>query len=739
VSSAEPDPAEEIIAALVWDRPRLLLGSASAKAFAEALPGKLRKWWEPEKFADDTLGQAARAVAHERAGELAEAATGYASLAGEEALWPRLLGLMLRAWSESEEGTEAITEAQELVDAVGAEGALRARLLAKLATYAFDEGVGDLARELLSEAIAVAPPETLLRRALSIEGLNSGLAYEGPLPGTEEPLRPDDPLVDYDWIERTAAAAARQALDLAVDQRSRHLWTWQIGSGRTPLDEAVSAEVQATWAGALWIRRKLRKQLGAQLLAGEARGARPWAYGVVMWALGGGRHPQRIYLYAEPHLDQVSTDFIVRTLAESDTRPGYSHRFLAVAAAAWDAISDDTLRWAVANVEPVASEHPTAQASHALWAGYAARLPNEWFERFQALDRDVQLALVDMLGPGAVTELPDEAQEAVFDVGFAALQEAERPDARAIQLLYGLGSGSVREAVLGIAKEKAPPSAVAHLVFDEPQVPVTSAARSRARDALLEQIREEAAEAREGKVSFGGSDTRLSLARLVARDGDAEATATLLEVAVDGDLPAEHLLAARNALTVIRQHAGLSEQVLTALHDAADPPGQFPEHGGISVELLEAARLRILAWDLTDEEATLVVAHSRAPDAKTRQVAISICGEAIGPARQRQHPQETGGLLWALVGGVFDPEDDIVARAVSALAPQLLDAHRAAGRVVLERLLRLYAEGSTGLRVAVAELAAKLSEQAEPPPAARAVVVQAESDKSWLVRSAVKR
>jgi len=92
-----------------------------------------------------------------------------------------------------------------------------------------------------------------------------GLSYEWT--ENEPPLAPD-PLVDYPWIEFDVLEAAQGTLAGAVEARSRCLWTFQRGAGKTPLDDAVAAEVQATWAGALWMRRPIRRQLGAQLLTG---------------------------------------------------------------------------------------------------------------------------------------------------------------------------------------------------------------------------------------------------------------------------------------------------------------------------------------------------------------------------------------------------------------------------------------------------------------------------------------
>ena len=155
----------------------------------------------------------------------------------------------------------------------------------------------------------------------------------------------------------TALDAATDGLTAEVERNAERIWSWTIKfGGATPLEKAVGAEVEATWAGALWLRRPLRLQVGAQLLNGEATHPAQWGHGVVMWTLGGGKRPERIFRLAEPHLDQAAVELVVRNLHDTDWPRSGPYRLVTVANEASDCLSDDTLRWLVDLFEPQAGE-----------------------------------------------------------------------------------------------------------------------------------------------------------------------------------------------------------------------------------------------------------------------------------------------------------------------------------------------------------------------------------------------
>ncbi len=723
----------EITAALVWDLPTLRSGSRSAQDFAKALDGELEKWWEPQRHSSEPLGRAAQAVAGERGGDPARALPVYEDLAAADDDWVSLLGRMLLAWSETGDDSDAVARAQQAADEIVAPDSLRARLQAKVATFALDTGQHDLAREALSRAVELAPKGTRLYSRLAFEAANAGLGRPDAAAFPEEgrPF-PPDPLIDYPWIHYVALDAAQSGMNGEVERNAERLWTWtfQFG-GRTPLEQAVSAEVQATWAGALWLRRPLRCQLGAQLLNGEAIHAQQWGYGLLMWALGDGKNPERVYHLAEPHLDQESVDYVIRQLHEADWPRGPSHRLVGVASESWDAISDSTLRWLIDLLEPGASNHPTSRQVNGLWAGYAVRFPEEWLERVRAQPRETQVALLSMVGLSTVQRLPSHAKESFGRLLLDSLSAHEHPNEHLLRLAIDLVPRDLRPRLATLIVEQATPEALAEIADAADPDLVPTPVLARARDQLLETLALESTAARGGKMSFGPHDTRLTLARLlVALPPDSEAVATLAAIGSDPELPGEHIVAARNGLALLRHKGKLTTDEIARWHDVADPPGTVPEHGAISDKLVHIRRLQILARELTADEGVQAIMATRSQDRRVRVLAIEVCREA---AEAKTTSGQRDAFVWALVSCLWDPQDDVAASAVWALAAEMAETS-AAAEVALSRLPRLYELGNTRVRMAVTETVARLGPT--PPAPAQEVLEKAATDKSWQVRQA---
>lgn len=729
------EPPREIVDALVWDVPRLRAGSVEARQFLAAMTAE---GW-PSEEADEVqgrLGLAATAVAHERSQEPQEAAALYQTLGEDEEPWVRLLGLMLRSWSETESGPAAIEDSHELLASLDPPPDLKARLLVKLATYGFDEGAPELGRESLAEAIAFAPPGSQLKRALAIEGLNAGLPYEW---STEEPAPDSDPLVEYPWIESALQRAAQNTLAAQVEASGRGVWTHHFSFGRTPLDDALSADVQATWAGALWMRRPIRKQLGAQLLSGAAHTPPQWSFGVLMWALGGGPKPESAYALAEPMLESGSADFIVKTLAEVETSPRFSHRLISVAVEAWDEISEETLR-AIVESQPIPSEdeHPTVAELRRLWAGYAARLTEEWLPRFEEFDSPTQVALLEMIGTRMLSDFPVEAKNAVYGATRRAIGEDRDIPAQLLMILGASAlSGEVDEQMRAAIAEHAAPSAVARLAHAGHLELLTDDALAVARDSLLETVRGEVEKAREGTVSFGSEDARLNLGRIVASTGkgeeNTEATAVLMAIATDAGMPSEHLLQARTALTLLRRAGLLSSDQLAAIREAADPAGSFPGYGNISPDLLRVSRLRVLAAAPTAEEVVAIVGYCRSREAKVRDLALATCLDAVGASRA---DREIEPLAWSLIGGLFDPSDEVIEHVAEGITTEFLRNFPAAGQVARDRFPQLLDFGRMGVRATVRLRACEWADDEEFSDGVTSELLERTAeDRSWIVRN----
>jgi hypothetical protein len=737
ISVSVAESTREILNALLWNYPALRRGSDAAQYFAAAMVGEAAPpETELEGSEQKGLWLAARAVAAERAQELDEAEELFAELVANEDPWIALTGLMLRCWSEGNSDTEAIAAAREALGSLDPESELHARLLGKLATFAFDKAAIDLGRECLSEAISLAPSGTGLNRALGVEGLNAGLEYEW---SAEKPIPDPDPLVEYPWIETTAQRAAQSAIEAQVEASGRGVWTNHFRIGRTSIDDAMSAEVQATWAGALWMRRPIRRQLGALLLSGGAQNPQQWSFGVLMWALGAGSKPEAAFALAEPHLERESADFIVRTLAESEISPTMSARLLPVAVEAWDEISDDLLREMVdTQPAPSDSEHPIANELRRLWAGYAARLNEEWLPRFKEFDTATQVALLEVIGTRMLSDFPDDARGVVHEVIGRAIAESLDFGTQLL-MIYATSADSEQpdEEMRTAIAEKASPSAIARLAQAEHLELLSEEALERASGELVKAVREETEEARNGTVSFGPEDVRLDLGRLIAATPelsvDVKGTELLLAIATSLDLPGGHLLQSRTALTLIRRAKRLSPAQLAALHEARDPEIGFGGFEGVSLDLLEVSRLRIVAAELTAEEIVALVGLCRSTEARVRDLALATCAEAVEVGLGEGNE----ALAWSIVGGLFDPNDEVIENVAAGITLDFIRTYPAAGAVARSRFPALLDFGRMAVRATVRLRAREWAKKGDMEDDVTSELLQRTAeDRSWIVRNA---
>lgn len=719
----------EVMAALLWDVPTLRRGSASARDFAAALPGQVEKWWEPKTFATDVLGRAARAVAYERADDIHNATAGYKSLVNDHDALARLLGAMLMAWSATADGPEEVREAHRLAREAKFSADVRARLLAKVAAYALDKGQAEICRASLREAIELAPDRSRLWNALAVVGLNAGLP-NSPLPSPEADPAPQDPLVDYPWIDVYSLEGAQRALKAEVERRARRASTSVVIIGGTPpFADVVAAEIQATWAGALWLRPAIRLQLGAHLLTGAASSSRQWAYGLLMWTLGAGSSPDDVYRYVEPHLTQDDVEFVLRELRAAQLRgPG---RLLTMASAACDAISDEAFEWLITEVTAALDDVRLRPAVLGVWAMYAARLPDEWFSDFVHRDQDFQLAVVASLPVGAVARLPDPAQLAIFDIARSALEHAERADVQLMRIAAATVPARRRAELVSLLGAKAGPGQLPRL-DDEQLAALPPSTLQHAKDVLIATVRRQQADAREGTVYL--DPAHLDLARVVVYlDADPAATSLLMEIAGAADQPGEFILAARRGLTLLRRAGQLPAPERRALHHTDDSLGTYPHLADVPPDLLRAARLQVIALELTEDEAANVVTACRAPETRVRITSLSTCAEVVAAQGSRR---DHGAFVWALVGGLFDPDDEAVTTALRGLPDDLLPHHAAASKVAVTRLLPLLEEGSLALRIAVAHVTRRWMTSSERHDSTlREISDRLRTDKSWHVRT----
>jgi hypothetical protein len=575
-------------------------------------------------------------------------------------------------------------------------------------------------------AIDAAPDRSSLRRALKIEGYNLGLPTDqADLFSRPEPARADD-LVNLPWIDDLRLAAASGTLSDDIESRARGAWSFTMGFGQTRLDEAIAAEVQATWIGALWVRRGVRKQLGAQLLGGAAGTPEQWAYGMLMWALGGVHNPERALKIAEPHFDAEGADFVVKSLGEAVDSTHIATRLVSLAAEAWDLVSNDTLRWLVGRIPPQLGDVPPAPETRQIWTAYALRLTDEWARDYRKLDQDIRGALLDQLSPSAIGHFDTRTRGTIWS---DAVASTEATDAwTMLPLLASLATEDSVDAVRELVDLHAPSHVVAALQGTYPSV-VSANTAARALADLTEAVVLQNDEARRGKVGFGVSSVRIALGRLLASMSAVidEQVEPLVATAVAEDLPSEYVLEARQGLLVLRRSQALSADFSHRLREARDVVSAAPTHGGLTEDVLRATRLAILAPAAVAAEKMVLLAAGRDGDARVRQVALMGCVEALEKDRDES-------LAWAVVSGLFDPADEVTVTALTGLT-LITDGYPEAAAVAWARLPRLLDLAGRDVRVAVVDAAKRAMTAGTPFDShMERVVTRARHDRSWRVR-----
>jgi hypothetical protein len=445
----------DLIAALLWDSPALLASeSVGAREFFDAM--ELRPAPE-EAGSDEPLSVAAHAVWAEVSGATDEALAGYGRLAGSGEPLVRLLGLCLLCWSKLDPEPTRVGEALAMIEELE-DPLLKARLTTKLISSAFDWRWDALLPTLFARARGWAPPRSAISVQLMREAYN---LFGAPLP-TDWGHEPDQ-LSEYPWVRDLVGGAAEAAIKAAVEDRARSPWSLNMSFGAQPLDKPIAAEMQARWAGALWLRSRLQIQLAAHLLNGGAESPSEYASAVALWVLGGGPQIASVLDLAEPHFDHESADFIVNNLMRSgEVTARFDQRLADVALAAWDLISEPTAVALLDHFPPALIDNQIRRAQTVLWSVLSLRVPEEWERRLERLSDEEALAIVSLMTPPVAERVPLAAAARLHALGIS-----EPIPADALPTLAVLADRLGQRAEDGFDDEPPPASVVVRLAWQE--------------------------------------------------------------------------------------------------------------------------------------------------------------------------------------------------------------------------------------------------------------------------------
>jgi len=479
-----------IVAALLWDVPSLRRSDdPGAGQFLEVMNRRPPRPDAP--VAETALSRAAAAVSAELQGEPEQAATMYAEIARGPGA-QRLLGLCLGVWSSTASERELLDAAIFEIEAIS-DDELRARLYCKLISACLTHHWDERLKELVGRALSAAPADERLAAYLRSEAYNLGV---GKLEFSDMPL-PPDPLTDLPWISGLADEADTKRLRDAVVQRARSPWSFSFGFGATTTDDAITALLQAEWAGAIWLRRQLQKQVATHVLLDTDAPPDLTANGLSLWILSGQQSVEGVSASVEHRFDHRSADLVIGQLDRRGPLAARTEHALGEAAVAlWDLISDQTVVELMDRLVPQPSDHPAFRQAAVFWATVSVRLPQRFEARFLELAAEQQAALLDALTPYTARELPIRAAEALLTAA-----RTHRPEQAHIYSLLALRVGQPQQ--VGLSEASA--SAVIRLRRDAEQL-VADDRLARAVAEMAETVREELADAKRGKRSIGAEN-----------------------------------------------------------------------------------------------------------------------------------------------------------------------------------------------------------------------------------------
>lgn len=638
-----------IRAALIWDVPTLRgSGHPGATAFLESLSAA---GYRTSGTGNDPLSRAASVIARERTGD-PTADLVLAELRASDDKGAKLLGLCLQWWCSA----ELPAGLQVLTDSLVAEirpGIFRSRIFTKLSAHAYERGDFGAFVSFLGDARAAAPRGTALERALEIVAVNHGLERLNYT--TLAKARPrSDPLVDLNWIDDAALSAARAQLDQLIATRSESPWSWTFRSGPGPLDEAVAAELQIGWAGALWKRDRARRQAGAQALLGGPTTSLDGQYGVGMWILGGGQQIGNILRLAEPAFGEDSADTLVELLRlNSEEDPRRRRQLTEFCASGWDLLSDaattrllDIIRF---------DESAPHDAALTFWSQAALRVPHEWARRMQALSGQQKVRMLGALSPSALLGL-GRSDAADLCRAYEQARDASDsgPEAQAAYIALRAHSDErpwcspIPLRLVGEVLERNPKA-------------LSNSLLETAESELIASFRREVEEGKQGTGSLGGRSAPLALAQVADARGRAHPTLrqALLEVARDLETPGNLRLSALDALARLGVSNLLTQSDLRSLRApiASGRPSIFAE---VSAEVLRAAQLLARATVLTDLELAALVPLVRDKDPRVRELSANAAAVAHGR-------NGSGAAQEVLLAALFDPEERVVRTALGGV------------------------------------------------------------------------
>jgi hypothetical protein len=648
-----------------------------------------------EELAEGALSVASAGLAAELQGDRVRALSLYRSLSRRRGA-SGLLGALFIAWlpEASDADFDAVVRKLPAADLD-----LQAWVHCKLMTWAIDHGWRERAARHFDLAIEIAQGDLAeaLRRSAGWFDRRVAVTWGHSF---------TDPLVLCESATSRERTAADEHVKRAFEESIRHPWTRVIrfGGDVAGLRSVEAADLHASWAGALWLLPNVRQQY-ARIALPQQSEPEEVSRAIGSWIRGGGKDIARVVDAFEDRLtSETIQDLLIGQLHEgrnAKQRPDW----VALCHALWDQLPNDLCLTLVDSFEPfdLSTPHDERAEEYALFASLVMRTHQEWASRAATFD-DAHLATVfRFLHPTLVKFVPSQILERSLNAFLQTLPSISDDWADSgfdtMAMVWQRLPQPKSELGRWLA-ELLPQSLAPSVAINVPGL-VSRDKLRQARDSAIEQLDTDLDNAKKGTFGLWGMAPAPLLARAVIALGSStkRATATLVRTATATECSSEQRYYALRALIALAE-AGIpaaAPRDTTALITTSATPGRYSLDTSADGRLEDVCRLalRVRLSSRPDRSAEILAA-TRDPDARVREVALQSATWMFGTRRKRSAAIET-----AVFGALYDPQPRIQAIAAEAVTRYGLEPE-ALQRVAMQRIEATFMTSQRDVRAAIA-------------------------------------
>lgn len=670
--------------------------------------------------------RAAEGLKAELLGDASVAQEHYMRLSRHPGL-PGLLGLLLIAWMRDAEEVHFDRAEHRLRILSGATSSdTIARAYCKLATWSSDRGWNERATRYFSAAQTYADDE-----------LAAQLAEVAHWFGGHRVLRFDrerGPMTTFPWIEVCVDRSAREAVETGFIESFKSPWkrSWTIGSRSVEGRDIQSAEMQASWAGAMWLLPEIQRQRAARLLA-ASRDPVDVGRGIGLWVRGGGKATNELADAFEGHLTAESiSSLLIDTLHEGRSAPD-RNAWMSLCHALWSEMPETVVAGLVSDYEGPDDGIDLYGSDASELLLFAKLLSRSELASSKArtfgpsqlalLARAVPTWLVGYIDPelratalASALTVPQEQQGEWASAGWPTLARMWTLLPPGIQAeLHAAFTRGVPEVDIPVVAELAP-SLLAEATLWDVLEDRTAA------------LRKDVSDARRGVITGRVHDPAVDLARLVRLLGraDSNATTALVEMASAGYAAPSQRQAALTSLLSLAREELLSSSEAVESFDRVPAVALMTDDVGVDQRYEDLIRVLIqLSVKYDSKLDGHLLAGTRDTNARVRDAAVSSV-TWLSLRGSKSHALDA-----ALLGALYDPNERVIASAIPAVASGAF-ANSTLRGAAEARMLELWPSAGLQLRVAIASGVTKVGARSDIQSGLRAM---AELDRSSVVRA----